>query len=274
MRDAREIKCSLEFKHWQKRIVYQGARLHAGPAGSPVVPVPKRPRTESSAVARINAALFLLDTAVVSPSFVGPLAGSLQEAQAGCAGDASRGAEIRRAVQARLGLPQPAAQSAPAWHSPGGASPRKRHADPDKHGPRGAAGAAGSPKVMGQDRKDADARGVDVPVGFGALPAQQRLVVGTPPRPRRQPPSGPTQTGPPPGVQGQPGQEATGSDKSGILGANLQSRAGVPQLQTEAAVAKGPAGADLHLPTPLKLPLIPAAAARDRPDSAGLPAES
>ena len=252
--------------------------LHAGPAGSPVIPVPKRPRTESSAVARVNSALFLLDTAVVSPSFVGPLAGNLQERQP--QGNTNLGAEIRRAVQARLG---PAADSAPAWHSSGGSSPRKQNTHSARYSSRGAAGATRSPRNTGQGHfssRDTDACGVDVPIGFGVLPAEgrQRLAEGNPPRPRRQPPGGSTQSGSPPGVQKQSAQEAGGIGKSLRIESALQSRAGLLQLQTEAAVAKGPAAgsgaADLHLPTPLKLPVIPAAAARDRPDPAGLPEES
>jgi hypothetical protein len=81
------------------------AVLPAGPAASPVVRVPKRPRTESAAAARENAALYLLDTEVVSPSIVGPLAGSLQEGP-GSKAVAQLGAEVRAAVLEHLGLPE------------------------------------------------------------------------------------------------------------------------------------------------------------------------
>lgn len=258
--------------------------MYAGPAGSPVVPVPKRPRTESSAVARANAALFLLDTAVVSPSFARPLAGSLQRAQqSACA--AGLGADIRRAVQARLGLPPgsptaalpPAALAAATPPRPSGnpttcagdSSPRHQHA------------LLGSPaaKASGQDMDVDEAAGVVVPVNLGdLLPVAEQ--VGTPPAPRLvQLPSELKQPLSPPEADRPLQQWALDAAVASSPGAadQVQAHAGLPPLPTEAAVAKGgllgvrSSASDLQLPTPLKLPLIPAAAARDRPDSAGPP---
>ena len=215
-----------------------------GPAGSPVVPVPKRPRTESSAAARVDAALFLLDTAVVSPSLVGPLAGSLQDAQSSFSAGALA-SDIRRAVQARLGPP-----GAPAAAATNSAN------DPEQAG-----------KTVGMGG------GVDVPVGFGALiNAAQRgsLTVGTPPRPYREPPGGSFQPGSPPSAASPLGRQPGRSGRS--PDAARKNHAGQLHMQNEAEKVKGGVG-NLHVPTPLKLPVVPAAAARDRPDSAGFPAD-
>ena len=239
-----------------------------GPAGSPLVPVPKRPRTESSAVARANAALFLLDTAVMSPSLMGPLAGNLQH-QAQSA--ANLGAEIRRAVQARLGLPEPAADSALTWQLPGGSAPHPQELSPDKQSFLRSAGAA-----AGSQRQDENS-GVDVPVRYGVLAAaaQQRIAVGTPPKTGWQPPAGSTQLGWPQGgsdpLQRPLALFAGAGPTHRYIAGKGQDIARELQLHYGAKGSNAGGGAaDLHLPTPLKLPLLPGAAARDRPDSAGL----
>lgn len=242
-----------------------------------MVPVPKRPRTESSAAARVDAALFLLDTAVVSPSLVGPLAGSLQDAQSNFSAG-GLASDIRRAVQARLGPPQPGAPAPAAANS---------RSDLERAGTTagmgggvnvpvsfGVAADVGGVSVPFSYGNMADARGMDGPVNIGALiSAAQRgnLVVGTPPRPHQEPPAESIQPGSPPSTMRlQPGRSGRSP------GAADKDHAGPLHMQNKAQRTKGGVGSSvgvLHVPTPLKLPVVPAAAARDRPDSAGFPAE-
>lgn len=239
--------------------------------------MPKRPRTESSAAARVDAALFLLDTAVVSPSLVGPLAGSLQDAQSNFSAG-GLASDIRRAVQARLGPPQPGAPAPAAANS---------RSDLERAGTTagmgggvnvpvsfGVAADVGGVSVPFSYGNMADARGMDGPVNFGALiSAAQRgnLVVGTPPRPHQEPPAESIQPGSPPSTMRlQPGRSGRSP------GAADKDHAGPLHMQNKAQRTKGGVGSSvgvLHVPTPLKLPVVPAAAARDRPDSAGFPAE-
>ncbi|BDA43997.1 probable AP2-like ethylene-responsive transcription factor CRL5 [Coccomyxa sp. Obi] len=245
-----------------------------GPAGSPVVPVPKRPRTESSAAARLDAALFLLDTAVVSPSLVGPLAGSLQDAQYNFSAG-GLASDVRRAIQARLGPPQAGAPAAAATNSRN--DPGMMAGGVDVPVSYGVAADVGGVNVPISSGKVAEAGGVDVPVHFGALiNAAQRgnLAVGTPPRLHREPAAGSIQPGSPQSAPSQVGPQPGRSGRS--PGAAKNEHAGPLHMQNEAERMKGGVGSGvgvLHVPTPLKLPVLPAAAARDRPDSAGLPAE-
>ena len=215
-------------------------RLHAGLPGSPApAEVPKRPRTESAAAASANAALYLLDTQEVSPGLIGPLAGSLQQPQ------------------------QLQQQQGEAIAS--GAAMNGFHADDPEAVRRAvlarlAAQQDGSSCMQQQPGPPAVDEAVPMDVDEPAA-AEQQVLPGE---------GGSASEAAQPELLAAEGTPDEASKEGGKPCALAETPDRAPD-QAAADACKGNAPADLQLETPLKMDEnTPAAAARDRPDSAQL----
>ena len=219
---------------------------------------PQRPRTESAAAACANAAQYLLDTQEVSPGLIRPLTGSMQplqqETSAAAAGQ--QGVEVETSGEAMNGL----------------------HAnDPEAVGravlARLAAEHNGSsvlqetltPEQQQQQQQLHEASGA-VPMDVDAAqagPVEQQQQEAIPAKEGSETIAAHEDLP----AEGTPDETAKEGGKPSLL---VETPDREPD-QAAGGAGKGNAAADLQLETPLKLDEdIPAAAARDRPDSAGL----
>ena len=226
------------------------------PGSSAAAEVPKRPRTESAAAACANAAQYLLDTQEVSPGLVGPLADSLQQQrETGAAAAGQQGVEVETSGEAMNGL----------------------HAsDPEAVGravlARLAAQHSGSPVQQasltpGQQQQQLHEASGAVPMDVDAAQAgpveQQQQQEAMPAKEGSETIAAHEELP----AEGTPDETAKEGGKPSLL---VETPDREPD-QAAGGAGKGNAAADLQLETPLKLDEdIPAAAARDRPDSAGL----